>query len=112
MKQFKKLSDEYNLESISEKISFSSGGGYYGQVKYYTSGKVIDVNLGHKTDLVKNREFNISKPESNLNLPKSAVDAENINIANHATVLYNINAKNINSNETANWNEFVRVFIL
>ena len=37
---------------------------------------------------------------------------ENINIANHATVLYNINAKNINSNETANWNEFVRVFIL
>lgn len=37
---------------------------------------------------------------------------ENVNIANHATVLYNINAKNINSNETANWNEFVRVFIL
>ena len=37
---------------------------------------------------------------------------ENANIANHATVLYNINAKNINSNETANWNEFVRVFIL
>ena len=37
---------------------------------------------------------------------------ENINIANHATVFYNINAKNINSNETANWNEFVRVFIL
>lgn len=37
---------------------------------------------------------------------------ENINIANHATVLYNINAKNISSNETANWNEFVRVFIL
>lgn len=81
LKQFQKLSNEYNLESISEKISFSSGGGYYGQVKYYTSGKVIDVNLGHKTDLVKNREFNISKPESNLNLPKSAVDAENINIA-------------------------------
>ena len=37
---------------------------------------------------------------------------KNINIANHATVLYNINAKNINSNETANWNNFVRVFIL
>ena len=37
---------------------------------------------------------------------------ENINIANHATVLYNINAKNINPNETTNWNEFVRVFIL
>ena len=37
---------------------------------------------------------------------------ENVNIANHATVLYNINAKNINLNETANWNEFVRVFIL
>ena len=37
---------------------------------------------------------------------------ENINIANHATVLYNINAKNINSNETTNWNNFVRVFIL
>ena len=37
---------------------------------------------------------------------------ENVNIANHATVLYNINAKNINSNETTNWNEFVRVFIL
>ena len=37
---------------------------------------------------------------------------ENINIANHATVLYNINAKNISSSETANWNEFVRVFIL
>ena len=37
---------------------------------------------------------------------------ENVNIANHATVLYNINAKNISSNETANWNEFVRVFIL
>ena len=37
---------------------------------------------------------------------------ENINIANHATVLYNINAKNISSSETANWNNFVRVFIL
>ena len=37
---------------------------------------------------------------------------KNINIANHATVLYNINAKNISSDETANWNEFVRVFIL
>lgn len=39
-------------------------------------------------------------------------NTENINIANHATVLYNINAKNISSSETANWNEFVRVFIL
>lgn len=37
---------------------------------------------------------------------------ENINIANHATVLYNINAKNIDSSETTNWNNFVRVFIL
>lgn len=37
---------------------------------------------------------------------------DNINIANHATVLYNINAKNISSNETANWGKFVRVFIL
>lgn len=37
---------------------------------------------------------------------------ENINIANHVTVLYNIDAKNINSSETANWNKFVRVFIL
>lgn len=39
-------------------------------------------------------------------------NTENINIANHATVLYNINAKNINSIETTNWNDFVRVFIL
>lgn len=34
------------------------------------------------------------------------------NIANHSTVLYNINAKNITSNETEFWNDFVYVKII
>ena len=37
---------------------------------------------------------------------------QNINIANHATVLYTINTRNISQEETSNWNNFVRVFIL
>ena len=34
------------------------------------------------------------------------------NIANHSTVLYNINAKNITSSETGSWNDFVYVKII
>lgn len=37
---------------------------------------------------------------------------QEINIANHSTVLYTVNTNNITEKETANWGDFVRVFIL
>lgn len=37
---------------------------------------------------------------------------EQVNIANHATMLYNINTTNIDAKETTYWNEFVSVMIL
>lgn len=102
---------------ISKGVSYTTQGAYWSKNDAPMQSIITNQNnqvwtnsypLMHECRIANNTEL---YPTEEFIFDQS-FDASEINIANHSTVLYTINANNITEKETESWNDFVRVSIL